>query len=76
MTATALSVHASAKAPAESVKTLASSYFRGSVNCNFEETISLRGHVNGLTKCGLHDTPTVCFGLCRLLLQGRRHLIS
>ena len=47
VTATALGVHASAKAPAESVKTLASSYFRGSVNCNFEETISLRGHVNG-----------------------------
>ena len=59
VTATALSVHA--KAPAESVKPLTSSYFRGNVNFNFEEAISLHGHVNGLTKGGLHCTPGELF---------------
>ena len=68
--ATALSIHASAKAPAESVKPsapLEPSYLRNNIKCNFEEAISLYGHVCSLTKGGLHFTPGAVFGLWRLL---------
>ena len=69
MTATALSVHASAKAPAESLKTPTPSklsYLCGKIKCNSQEAISLHGHVYGLTKGGFitRAGSVLSFGDC------------
>ena len=44
------------------------SYFRGNIKCNFEEAISLYGHVCGLSKSGFITRVGGCSGLWRLLL--------
>jgi hypothetical protein len=70
VTASVMSVHASAKAPAESLKAPTPSKllcFSGNISCNFEEAISLHGHVYGLTKGGFIARAGGCLGLCRLL---------
>jgi hypothetical protein len=78
VTAKALNVHASAKAPAESLKPSTPSelfYFRGNIKCNFEEATSLYGQVYGLTKGGF-ITRAGGFGWrCKLLPYLRRYKI-
>ena len=45
------------KQPKQQTHPIESSYFSGKIECNSQEAISLQGHVYGVNKGGLSDTP-------------------